>query len=98
MIKEAFTLSLIITAIYSLFCQGMLLGFVRIASANVMDRWLGIKWSRYIQKPLWDCLICMSSVWVIIITLDFNIELMLLVCGINTLIDKILDDESIAGG
>jgi len=93
MILTSIILSLQITAIYFIFQQGMLLGWFRIMMANHIDLVYGKKASRYIQKPLWDCLICMSSVWTIILTLTFDIKLMLLVCGINVFIDQILNHE-----
>lgn len=97
MIERAIILSLTITAIYMLFQQGMLLGWFRIMIANLFDRLLDKNWSRYLQKPLWDCLTCMSSVWTIVLTLSFNWKLILLVCGINTLIDKFLNYETSIG-
>lgn len=48
--------------------------------------------SRYIQKPLWDCLPCMASVWTIILTLSFDVQLIFVVCGINILIDKYINE------
>jgi hypothetical protein len=91
MILQALILSIQITAIYTLFQQGMLLGWFRIMCANKIDRWFGLKWSRYIQKPVFDCLPCMASVWTIFLTNGFDIKLILTVCGINVLINKILD-------
>jgi hypothetical protein len=93
MLVQAIILSLQITAVYIVFQQGMLLGDVKIKAANYFDKYLGPTKSRYVQKPIWDCLMCMASVWTIILTLSFNIPLMLLVCGINTLIDKIIHHE-----
>lgn len=93
MIANPFILSLQITCIYALFQQGNLLGSVRIKAANYLDRIFGKRHSRYIQKPLWDCLPCMASLWTIILTLGINPFLMMTVCGINVLINKIIDDE-----
>lgn len=113
MIIQAIILSLQITAIYIVFQQGMLLGWLRIGAANLLDDSFGFcckkmnidsplltgkKLSLYIQKPLWECLMCMSSVWTIVLTHSFNIKLILLVCGINSLIDKFLDYETKVGG
>ena len=98
MIIQAIILSLQITAIYIVFQQGMFLGWFRIWTANRLEKLLDKKISRYIQKPVWDCLMCMSSVWTIALTRSFNIELILLVCGINSLIDKFLDYETNIGG
>lgn len=96
MIEQAIILSLQITCIYQLFQQGMLLGWFRIEVANVLDGKLGLKASLYVQKPVWDCLICMASLWTCILTFSFDLKLMLVVCGINTLIDKLLSYERIA--
>lgn len=95
MMYTAFQISLQITAIYMLFQPGMLLGWLRIFIANGLDKYLGKKPSMYLQKPLWECLICMSSVWTIILSQDIDLELILIVCGINTLIDFILSDERV---
>lgn len=91
MIQHGIILSLQITAIYIVFQQGMLLGWFRIALANDFDKTIGKKWSRYIQKPLWDCLPCMASVWTIILMHDFDLGMILLVCGLNVIINKILE-------
>jgi len=88
MSENALILSIQILAIYILFSQGMLLGSVRIYTANKFDSWFGLKASRYIQKPLWDCFPCMASVWTIVLTHDFSIGMILLVCGINFLIQE----------
>lgn len=109
MIIEAIILSLMITAIYVVFESGMLLGrftgpiatvidetcifcFKMTKAANPMTR--GKIASRYIQKPLWDCLPCMASVWVMLLTWSFNVKLMLVVCGINVIISKFINNES----
>jgi hypothetical protein len=99
MIELALILSLQITAIYVCFQEGMLLGWLRIFLANWLDKYLGSKISRYVQKPIWDCLPCMASVWTLLLALryirepDIIMALILIVCGINVLIDKILDYE-----
>lgn len=93
MIIEALILSLQITAIYIVFQQGMLLGWFRIMMANVLDKRFGMLRSRYIQKPLWDCLPCMASVWTIILMWKIDVRMILLVCGVNVIINKFLDYE-----
>ena len=95
MIREAFILSLQITAIYLLFQQGMLLGWLRISVANLLD-WFFVKdirISRLIQKPFWDCLTCMAGIWTIILTGTLNFKLILWVCTMNAFIDKLLNYE-----
>ena len=84
-------LSIEILAIYLLFREGMLLGWFRIVGANLFDMAFSKQWSRYLQKPLWDCYVCMSSFWTIILTLDFDVKQILLVCGLNFLITKAFD-------
>lgn len=98
---EAIKLSWIITALYVSFQKGMFLGKLRAKIATFLDRKLiarlgnqqGRKWSTYIQKPFWDCLPCMSSVWGLLLSWSLDIELILVICGINAIIDKILDYE-----
>ena len=97
MITKAIEISFIITAIYVIFQQGMLLGCFRINTANLFDWLFGRKVSTYIQKPLWDCLPCMAGFLTIIITFSFNLLLILLVCGINVLIEKCFLDEELPG-
>jgi hypothetical protein len=93
MIERAVILSLQITAIYMLFQEGMILGWLRIKVANALDRRFGLVSSKYIQKPVWDCLTCMAGIWTIVLTLSFNWKLILAVCGMNSLIDKLLSYE-----
>lgn len=93
MIITALILSLQITAVYIVFRQGMLLGWFRIMMANVLDKRFGMLRSRYIQKPLWDCLPCMASVWTIILMWKIDVRMILLVCGMNVIINKFLDYE-----
>lgn len=83
--------SMKITAIYYSMFPGNILSRVRIAFANVFDKVFGDVASRIIQKPLWDCLPCMASVWTVIITwsIDINtIPMILVVCGINVIIES----------
>lgn len=91
MIERAIILSLQITAIYILFQQGMLLGWFRIAVATRFDKWFGFVVSRDVQKFLWDCLPCMSAFWTIQLTHSIDLSLIFIVCGINVIIDKIIE-------
>lgn len=91
MIEAAIILSLKITTVYVLFQQGMLLGGVRIWTANRTDKWFGKRNSKIIQKPIWSCLTCMSGIWTVIFTLGIDIPLIFTVCGLNAIIDKWLD-------
>jgi len=106
MLQHAIILSLQITAIYVVLQQGMLLGWLRIGIENKLDDVCiffskklkksqplssGKQTSKFFQKPVWGCLTCMGSLWTIILTWSFNLPLILVVCGINALIDKFLD-------
>jgi hypothetical protein len=93
MIEKVVILSLMITAVYTLFQEGNLLSPVRIWGANILDRSFGLKWSRYIQKPLWDCLPCMASVWGILLSWSFDVRLLLAVCGVNVIVSRFVFDD-----
>lgn len=84
-------LALIITGIHVVFLEGNVLSFVRVWSANRLDRYIGLKWSRYVQKPLWDCLPCMASVWGMLLSWSVDVLLLLAVCGLLAIIDKFLN-------
>ena len=86
MIARIIILSLQIAAIYIVFSEGNILSPVRAWIATTLDRAVGKKWSKYIQKPLWDCLPCMSGLWTIILTWGFDLFLILAVCGLNAII------------
>jgi hypothetical protein len=113
MLHSIILLSLIITGIFIVFQQGMFLGWARAILATQLDELCmfcckklkvknalvtGSKISVIIQKPLWDCLPCMSGLWVIVITRSFDIVLILAVCGLNAVIAKTLDYETSVGG
>lgn len=98
MLETAFILSLQILGIRVAFLQGAPLGELRIWTADHLDKWIGRKWSMIIQKPVWSCYPCMSSVWTIVLSWSFSIDkdiipLILLVCGISYIIDIIIPDE-----
>ena len=85
------------TAAFIIFRQGMLLSRIRIAGANILDSFLDKKTSKIIQKPLWDCLVCMSSLWTIIwLIIDGETEVttyintILVVCGMATIISSLI--------
>lgn len=86
-----------IGGIFISFKDGMIFSSFRIAIATFLDKVFGLKNSKVIQKPMWDCLACMSSFWTIIITQSFNIELILIVCTLNYILsyvlNNIIDDE-----
>lgn len=94
MILHALKTSLIITAIYMVFQEGMILGWFRIMMANICDKYLGKKRSLYLQKPVWGCLTCMSGIWTVLLSLRIDIPLIFIVCGLCAIIDKFLNDET----
>lgn len=83
--------SLEILAIYMIW--GKMLERQRAFVATMFDKWFGLKMSKYIQAPLWDCYICMSSVWTIVLMIGsihnplHLFEYALTVCGISTIIN-----------
>lgn len=100
----AVIVSVRIVAVYILFRDGMLLSFLRVRFANWIEDLDGcstkedhirhLKFCRYIQKPLWDCLPCMGSLWTLIwmiwdgdiISFNQVVTVVFLVVGLNTLI------------
>lgn len=85
---EIIRICLIITGLHFAFKPGNVLAPVRGAVASALDRAAGLKWSKYIQKPLWDCMPCMASVWGILLSWSFNIPLLCAVCGLNVIISQ----------
>jgi hypothetical protein len=89
MLIFAFHISLIIVAIHALFWEGMILFPV----GRILN-YLPL----LIKKPLFQCMICMSSIWTLIIAYCYHVPifrpqiiiLMLTVCGINVIIDSII--------
>lgn len=58
-----------------------------------VGKWLQLRLNKYIKKPLFDCPMCMSSFWTLMYWLymgapicDITFVMMLVVCGINTLL------------
>lgn len=89
MIEKIIIVSLIITGLHFAFMQGNVLSPVRVWCANRLDAWIGQKWSKYVQKPLWGCMPCMASVWGLILC-GVNIPAILAVCGLNVIISQSL--------
>jgi hypothetical protein len=90
MINSIVVISLICTGIHALFLEGNLLSPVRVRIANKLDVLCGKRWSKIIQKPLYDCLACMASVWGLIFA-GFNIPVILAVCGFNFIIARMIE-------
>lgn len=95
MIPTIIIVSLQITAIYTVFQQGNILSPIRAWIATRLDHSIGKKWSKYIQKPLWDCLPCMSSVWTITLTWGFDLFLILAVCGLLVILRIWVEHEEL---
>jgi hypothetical protein len=85
MLQQVIFNSLIILGIHALFWPGMILVKFR----KYLERM-----PRFCKKPLFDCLICMSSVWGVTFFLCFNklswhlIPHVLAVCGLNVILDS----------
>jgi len=81
-----------ITAVHVCCWEGMIFSEPRIALQNLLDKLFGVKISTYIQKPLFSCLMCMSSFWGAIAIIIFKIPsnewifTILCVCGLNAII------------
>lgn len=93
--NELLTISLIIslciTAIFATTWKNMLLHDVSL----FIKKWLEEHKMKLVYKPLFGCLICMSSFWTVIawFFLDFGfllIPVVLCVAGINTIITAII--------
>lgn len=96
----AFMITLMNVAVHALFWPGMIAGNVAATMATILDETLGKKWSKIIQKPLWECLTCMSAIWSFIwwklfpklpLYDPYNfIQLVLVVAGMSTVIDMMM--------
>lgn len=84
--------SLIICAINALFWDDMLLQKVR----EYFDNKLSTKFGVWLSKPLYSCIICMSSIWggsIYLLSGRFSLDIIphiLTVAGINVLISGIV--------
>ena len=75
-------ISLICTAIYVCFLEGMVFHKLRINDLLKENEW--------IVKPIYDCLPCMASIWTCLILWNIDIKSILIVCGMNAIIASIL--------
>lgn len=75
-------ISLICTGIHACFMEGMIFYNIRLERSIKVPEWL--------LKPLYDCLPCMASLWTCLILWRIDIEAMLIVCGMNTIIASVL--------
>lgn len=92
--------SLWIYAVNILFQDGHLL--------EKQGKWMREKWPKYINKPAFDCAICMASVhgtiwFFIVLPYFYSVELhikfwplfVFCLCGLNTVINKLISKERI---
>ena len=91
--NEALTIAFIVTAVYTCFRDGMILAWIRISYANDWDQLFGQKVSKIIQKPIWDCLVCMTFWWggAIALFAGYSFIDVVVAMGMNAVIDKFLD-------
>jgi hypothetical protein len=90
-------ITLMNVAVHAAFWEGMIFGWFRISVANTADQLFGKKWSIILQKPIWDCLTCMASIWTLIWVMIFPgltihnvwelLEVILVVAGMSTAFD-----------
>ncbi len=100
MIAQALTISLLNLAIFVLLSEGYVLHKVNITLSNLLDKVFGLKWGAFIQTPLYECFVCMSSFWTIVWWFVFGNGfswmlpvIVLLVCAVSFLIEKIIINE-----
>ena len=92
---EAFIIAFAVLAVYTCFEDGMILSFIRINLANDWVKLFGQKTSKLIQKPLWDCLVCMTFWWggALALFAELNFINVIVAMGINAIIDKMIADD-----
>jgi hypothetical protein len=91
--NESFIIAFAVLAVYTCFQDGMIFSFIRIKMANEWDQLLGQSTSKIIQKPLWDCLVCMTFWWggAIALFAGYSFISVVVAMGMNAVIDKFLD-------
>jgi len=102
-ISTIIIISLICTGIYISTQDNFVLGNIRAKTQNMIDRLFGVEKSELICKPLFNCLICESSFWSILLGLTVLFPeltffqrlaqlpfLILCVAGLNTIITALI--------
>jgi hypothetical protein len=87
--KEAITISLKILAVYVVLSEGYALHFVKRNVQGLFDWLFGMKAAAVITAPLFNCYVCMSSVWTVVFAFVWSPALfhtMLLVLAFNFII------------
>jgi hypothetical protein len=93
---DALKISLMITAIYACCQDGMVFAEIRIFIQNKLDKLFDSRVSEIIQKPLFGCLACMSSVWGVTGCIALGVPVsewvftVLQICGLNAIISRLL--------
>ena len=97
MILNALEISLIVTAIYMTMQDGMIFEKLRIGLQILLAKTGHEEW---IGKPMYGCLTCMGFWWGLLVYIflyginTYTLPTVLIVMGINTIIDKIIHYES----
>lgn len=78
MIQLAIPISLKILAIYVVLSEGYALHFVKCAIQDLFYWFLGYKVGAVITAPLFNCYVCMSSFWTIVIGLIMGLSWMVI--------------------
>ncbi len=93
MIQEALAISLQIVALHVACWHGNLLAGVKSRIGNFLAKRCGRREAILIQKPLYDCLPCMASVWTCLLSWSFDVKLILVVAGLNVIVERIIGNE-----
>jgi hypothetical protein len=94
--EKSIYVSFCIIAIYQTFQPGMIFHNVCKFIHKITNKWLGEKKAEWIRKPICGCIVCMSSVWTVLLSPFFGILLfqipmiILIVCGMNTVYVKLV--------
>jgi len=84
--QEAITISLKILAVYVVLSEGYALHFVKRNVQELFDWLFGMRIAAVITTPLFNCYVCMSSVWTVVFGFVWSpvlLDKMLLVLAFN---------------
>ena len=87
--QEAITISLKILAVYVLLSEGYALHFVKRNVQELFDWLFGMRVAAVITTPLFNCYVCMSSVWTLVFGFVWSpvlLDKMFLVLAFNFII------------
>ncbi len=99
MLLQSLQYSLIIIAIYMCYQQDMILYYPRLVLEVLVDFTYNTPLYDYLRKPLYDCVVCMSSVYTILLWFvkdhqPLSMDLVwtiFMVAGLNTLAGPFID-------